>query len=311
MELTTTEHHPEIQMRGRLGPHMSLPPVPAVDHESEVGHGRAWPPAPHCQQPPLVAGLPDLRLGALVAVVVFHCGSVRWPHDPPQARPGDQAGPAGRHRRRPRPRRLRPPAAAPAPPGAPAARRHGGGPDHQRQADTGFCARAGRRVWHGAGALEGDRRGDAPDLPGALGAGDRRHRAGQGEAGPVDREGEVSAAAGRLAEAAAEGAAAAMERCRGAGRGHHGRPGIPAGGAIAGRAMAAGGPTPAAPVRYSCGMDLLQIELMDAVLARPVDRPGWIYELKYDGYRILAGKEGAAVRLRTKPGTDATTWYPG
>ncbi|HZR37263.1 MAG TPA: hypothetical protein VFA75_17975 [Nevskia sp.] len=55
----------------------------------------------------------------------------------------------------------------------------------------------------------------------------------------------------------------------------------------------------------------MQIELMDAVLARPVDRPGWIYELKYDGYRILAGKEGAAVRLRTKPGTDATTWYPG
>jgi bifunctional non-homologous end joining protein LigD len=40
-----------------------------------------------------------------------------------------------------------------------------------------------------------------------------------------------------------------------------------------------------------------------------LDEPGWIYELKMDGYRVLAEFDGA-VQLRTRNGTDATTWFP-
>lgn len=44
---------------------------------------------------------------------------------------------------------------------------------------------------------------------------------------------------------------------------------------------------------------------------RPIDldQPGWIYELKMDGYRVLAEFDGTA-QLRTRNGTDATTWFP-
>jgi bifunctional non-homologous end joining protein LigD len=44
---------------------------------------------------------------------------------------------------------------------------------------------------------------------------------------------------------------------------------------------------------------------------RPLDlgEPGWIYELKLDGYRVLA-EFGGAVQLRTREGADATRWFP-
>ena len=44
---------------------------------------------------------------------------------------------------------------------------------------------------------------------------------------------------------------------------------------------------------------------------RPLDfdAPGWIYELKMDGYRLLAEFDGS-VQLRTRNGTDATKWFP-
>jgi bifunctional non-homologous end joining protein LigD len=39
--------------------------------------------------------------------------------------------------------------------------------------------------------------------------------------------------------------------------------------------------------------------------------PAWLYEIKFDGYRTLAGFGGrAAVQLRTKRGADCTRWYP-
>jgi bifunctional non-homologous end joining protein LigD len=55
-------------------------------------------------------------------------------------------------------------------------------------------------------------------------------------------------------------------------------------------------------------IDDLQPMLLDE---RPLDldEPGWIYELKMDGYRVLAEFEGA-VQLRTRNGTNATTWFP-
>jgi bifunctional non-homologous end joining protein LigD len=62
-------------------------------------------------------------------------------------------------------------------------------------------------------------------------------------------------------------------------------------------------------------------------LRQPFTDPDWIYELKFDGYRCLAGIERAPlmppqtrlqmaadamkrVRLLTKSGTDCTTWFP-
>jgi len=37
--------------------------------------------------------------------------------------------------------------------------------------------------------------------------------------------------------------------------------------------------------------------------------PGWHYEIKYDGYRLLA-TTGEAPQLKSKNGADATTWFP-
>lgn len=37
--------------------------------------------------------------------------------------------------------------------------------------------------------------------------------------------------------------------------------------------------------------------------------PGWHFEIKYDGYRMLA-TTGSAPRLKSKNGADATKWFP-
>jgi bifunctional non-homologous end joining protein LigD len=42
----------------------------------------------------------------------------------------------------------------------------------------------------------------------------------------------------------------------------------------------------------------------------PFDAEGWRYELRYRGYRLLAWVDGDDVRLRTRHGADASTWYP-
>ncbi len=42
----------------------------------------------------------------------------------------------------------------------------------------------------------------------------------------------------------------------------------------------------------------------------PFSKPGWIYEIKYDGYRILAGREGGEAKLLTRNGNDATQTFP-
>jgi bifunctional non-homologous end joining protein LigD len=44
--------------------------------------------------------------------------------------------------------------------------------------------------------------------------------------------------------------------------------------------------------------------------ARAFDDPAWVFELKHDGYRILAAHEGAAVRLTSRRGNDLTPWFP-
>src|SRR5205809_5933899 len=44
--------------------------------------------------------------------------------------------------------------------------------------------------------------------------------------------------------------------------------------------------------------------------ARPFHRPGWVYEEKVDGWRILAHKDGARVRLLSRHGVDHTRRFP-
>jgi hypothetical protein len=42
----------------------------------------------------------------------------------------------------------------------------------------------------------------------------------------------------------------------------------------------------------------------------PVDQPGWLYEIKFDGYRLIAGINAGDVHLATRNGSDATNWFP-
>ena len=42
----------------------------------------------------------------------------------------------------------------------------------------------------------------------------------------------------------------------------------------------------------------------------PFSREGWLFELKYDGYRLVARREGARATLRYRSGQDATALWP-
>ncbi len=46
--------------------------------------------------------------------------------------------------------------------------------------------------------------------------------------------------------------------------------------------------------------------MLAKLVEKPFDRPGWVYEEKYDGYRILAYKEGKEVRLLSRNAKDRT-----
>jgi bifunctional non-homologous end joining protein LigD len=43
---------------------------------------------------------------------------------------------------------------------------------------------------------------------------------------------------------------------------------------------------------------------------RPFSKPGWVFEIKYDGYRMIASLDEGAARLTTRNGGDATAAFP-
>ncbi len=43
---------------------------------------------------------------------------------------------------------------------------------------------------------------------------------------------------------------------------------------------------------------------------RPPAGPNWIHEIKHDGFRIMARRDGAGVRLITRNGNDFTARFP-
>jgi bifunctional non-homologous end joining protein LigD len=56
--------------------------------------------------------------------------------------------------------------------------------------------------------------------------------------------------------------------------------------------------------------EILVPQLATLVARPPADPQGWAYEIKYDGYRLLARVEGASIRLMTRNGNDWTRKLP-
>jgi bifunctional non-homologous end joining protein LigD len=50
--------------------------------------------------------------------------------------------------------------------------------------------------------------------------------------------------------------------------------------------------------------------MLATLVGEPFDRPGWVYEEKYDGDRMLAYKEGSRVRLLSRNHKDHTARFP-
>lgn len=50
--------------------------------------------------------------------------------------------------------------------------------------------------------------------------------------------------------------------------------------------------------------------MLATLVREPFHKPGWVYEEKYDGYRILAYKEGSRVRLYSRNAIDRTDRFP-
>lgn len=79
------------------------------------------------------------------------------------------------------------------------------------------------------------------------------------------------------------------------------------------------GKSPAAPLvaeleRLEAPRRAVKVRDVELMLAetrdQPFSRPGWLFELKYDGYRMLAGRERGAALLISRNGNDYTPVFP-
>src|SRR5229473_2758920 len=50
--------------------------------------------------------------------------------------------------------------------------------------------------------------------------------------------------------------------------------------------------------------------MQPTLIAKPFHRAGWVYEEKYDGWRVLAYKKGRGVQLVSRAGRDLTRRFP-
>ncbi|HEX6999232.1 MAG TPA: DNA ligase D [Gammaproteobacteria bacterium] len=57
-------------------------------------------------------------------------------------------------------------------------------------------------------------------------------------------------------------------------------------------------------------LDWGRLKPMLATAGRAFSRPGWVFEIKYDGYRLFAAKRDGAVTLRSRAGNDLTASFP-
>ena len=53
-----------------------------------------------------------------------------------------------------------------------------------------------------------------------------------------------------------------------------------------------------------------KLKVMLAQNGKPFSRKGWLYEIKYDGYRLIAAKDGDTVNLMSRAGNDLTVTFP-
>ena len=87
------------------------------------------------------------------------------------------------------------------------------------------------------------------------------------------------------------------------------KPGKASGKAAAKKAAQTAADTPEGAVKAKLP-ELLTPQLATPVAAPPADPQGWAYEIKYDGYRLLARIDGDSVRLMTRNGNDWTHKLP-
>jgi len=87
------------------------------------------------------------------------------------------------------------------------------------------------------------------------------------------------------------------------------KPGKAPGKAAAKKAAQTAADTPEGAVKAKLP-ELLTPQLATLVAAPPADPQGWAYEIKYDGYRLLARIDGDSVRLMTRNGNDWTHKLP-
>jgi bifunctional non-homologous end joining protein LigD len=57
-------------------------------------------------------------------------------------------------------------------------------------------------------------------------------------------------------------------------------------------------------------LPLIKAPMAATEVQRPLHRPGWVYEEKVDGWRVLAYKDAAGVRLVSRNGRDLTRRFP-